>query len=261
MSEQTTSIQVVLRGDAVQSRIKEILGERAAQFSSSIVGLVNSSPQLKSCEPGSTIASCMTAALLDLPISKDLGFAWVVPYKGRAQFQMGYKGFIQLAMRTGQYERMNAEAVNAEAYAGRDEVGEPIVDWSKYDPLKPAHGYVFAFRLTNGFRKVIYWTKEQCMAHAKKYSQAFRSDRDDTPWKTNVDAMCLKTVVKHGLSKWGILSIELQKALREDQGVRSSPSDDFAAPPEYIDTTGTCQAIVEESKTVAADVLSAPPKE
>lgn len=230
----TASVAVLIKQDAVQSRIREVLGERAPQFSSSVVSLWNGSPQLKKCDPNSVIASCMTAALLDLPISKDLGFAWVVPYKDTAQFQMGAKGFIQLALRTGQYARMNAEGINADAFNGYDEVGEPKIDWSAFDSSKPIVGFVFAFKLVNGFSKTLYWSRERCLSHAQRYSKAFKSNYE-TPWKSHENEMCLKTVVKYGLRAWGILSIEMQKALREDQGVRKSVTDDFNSAPDYID--------------------------
>ena len=232
-----SGIAFVLKQDAVQHRLNEVLRDRAPQFASSLVSLVNESPLLKKADPRSVVAAAMIAATLDLPIQKNLGFAHIVPYAGVAQFQMGHKGFIQLAMRTGQYERMNAEPVNIEAVKGYDDVGEPVIDWSAFDPLKPAAGYVFAFKLTNGFRKTLYWSKERCLAHAQKFSQAYRyakeKGKNDTPWIAQEDAMCLKTVVKHGLSKWGILSVELQRALKEDQTAHR----DIDAPGEYIDGT------------------------
>lgn len=250
--ETAASVAVLIKQDAVQSRIREVLGERAPQFSSSVVSLWNGTPALKKCDPNSVIASCMTAALLDLPISKDLGFAWVVPYKGTAQFQIGAKGFIQLALRTGQYQRMNAEGINAEAFNGYDEVGEPKIDWSKFDPTKPAIGFVLAFKLVNGFSKTIYWTRERCLAHAKRYSQAYKSNYE-TPWKSHENEMCLKTVVKYGLRAWGILSVEMQKALREDQGVRHSVTDDFNDAPDYIDAEATASAEVSDAAKSIVD--------
>jgi len=202
---------------------ERVLRDRAPQFASSLLQLVNTSKQLKSCEPGSVIAAAMTAATLDLPIEKNLGFAHIVPYGGLAQFQMGYKGFIQLSLRTGQYKQMNAKAVNAEAFGGYDDVGDPIIKWDKLDETKPEVGYVFAWKMTTGFTKVVYWTKEKVVDHAKKFSQAYRAGKKDSPWFTNFRAMGLKTVVKDGLSHWGIMSVQLQQAITEDQGAHKAP--------------------------------------
>ena len=229
--EPPKGISGLVRLPAIKGRIEEVLGERAPQFAASLVSLVSSSPQLQACSPQTVLASAMTAALLDLPINKDLGFAWIVPYRGQAQFQMGYKGFIQLGLRTGQYARMNAVVVNEEAFGGYDEVGEPVILWDKLDRTKPAMGYAFAFKLTNGFVKISYWTKEEVQAHASRYSQAFKSGKKDTPWTSHPDEMALKTVVKHTLSKWGILSIELRRAVVADQGVLT----DVDAAPQYLD--------------------------
>src|ERR1035437_9128986 len=164
------TLKGLLDSAAYKGRFEQVLRDRGPQFCASLIQVVNGTPALKSCEPNSIIASAMTAATLDLPIEKNLGFAHLVPYKGVCTFQMGYKGFVQLALRTNQYARMNACKINAEAYKGSDEVGEPIIDWEKLDETKPAVGYFFGFKTTSGFIKGIYWTVEKTMAHAKQYS-------------------------------------------------------------------------------------------
>ncbi len=185
-------------------------------------------------EPKSIIGSAMIAACLDLPIEKSLGFAWIVPYKKGdqklAQFQIGFRGYIQLAQRTGYYAGMNACPVNAEAFKGRDNLGEPIIDWDLLDETKPAVGYFFGFKMVNGFTKGTYWTKAKVEAHARKYSQAFRSSYD-SPWKSHFDKMALKTVISNELSDWGIMSVQFQLARKADQGVTK----DIDAEVEYID--------------------------
>ena len=216
----TSPIKSFLASPAVTKRFEEVLGQRAPQFLASVVTIGGTLPE--DTEPASIAASCMVAATLDLPINKDLGFAWIVPYRDKgvmkAQFQMGHKGFIQLALRTGQYERMNARPVNAEAFGGYDCVGEPLIDWSKVDPEKPPIGYAFAWKLVNGFTKVCYWSREQVESHARKYSQAYAKGYN-SPWKTHFDAMALKTVIKNELSDWGILSVEMRRAAKFDQAV------------------------------------------
>ena len=175
----------------------------------------------------------MTAAALDLPVNKNLGFAWIVPYGGRdgkvAQFQMGWKGFVQLALRTSLYQRMNAKPINAEAFGGYDDVGEPKIIWENIDETKEAIGYVFAWKLTNGFTKVCYWPKSKVEGHAKRYSKAYQKGYD-SPWKTHFDEMALKTVVKNELSRWGILSIQLERALKSDQATIKEDGE-----PDFID--------------------------
>lgn len=221
-------VKALLTQDVMKKKFEEVLGERAPQFMASIS---NIGSQMKDVEPMSIIAASFIAATLDLPIDKNLGFAHIVPYNSDmgdgnkrkvAQFQMGYKGFIQLALRTGLYERMNAKEINAEAFGGYDEVGEPRILWEKIDPTKPVAGYAFAWKLTNGFTKVIYWTKEATISHAKKYSQAYKRGKKDSPWFTDPDAMGLKTVIKDGLSHWGILSIQMQRAIVHDQGTQQA---------------------------------------
>lgn len=201
------------------NRIKEILKERSPQFVASLMQIWNSTPALKKCEPTTVLASAITAAALDLPIDKSLGFAHIVPYGTEAQFQMGYKGFIQLALRTSQYKKMNAACINEEAYKGRDEVGDPVIDWEKWDDTKPAVGYAFAWQTVTGFTKLIYWPKKKVEEHALRYSQAYKKGYQ-TPWKTDFDKMALKTVVKDGLSHWGIMSVELRRAMVADQGIQ-----------------------------------------
>lgn len=229
---QAVTLKSMLKDPLYQKRFQEILGARSAQFVSSVLSVGGSLGT--DCEPTSIIASAMTAATLDLPVDKNLGFAWIVPYKtgGKklAQFQMGYKGYIQLGLRTGQYERMNARVINEEAFQGWDEVGEPIIDWSLIDEAKPTVGYVFAFKLVNGFTKIAYWPKTRVEAHAKRYSKSYGGNYS-SPWTTDFDPMALKTVIKNELAKWGILSIEMVNAIKHDQTTKQS----LDGEPEYLD--------------------------
>ena len=209
---------------------ERVLGQRAPQFASSIIQVVNSSRQLKQCTPPSVVAAAMTAAVLDLPLDKNLGFAHIVPYKDMATFQIGYKGLIQLALRSGQYKKMNAKAINADAFGGYDEVGDPVIHWDKLDETKPEVGYAFAWQLVGGFTKAIYWPKEKVLDHAKRFSQAYRADKKDSPWFTNFRQMGLKTVIKDGISHWGIMSVQLQKAIVEDQGAHRDVDSEIVYP-------------------------------
>ncbi len=228
---QLATVKSLVAMPAYRQRFDDVLGkDRAAAFLGSLTALATEK-SLAVCNPQSVLAAAFTAATLDLPIQKNLGFAWVIPYKGMGQFQMGYKGYIQLALRTGQYVRLNAFPVNAEAVAGRDEFGEFIIDTSCLDDNKPAVGFAVAWQLMNGFKKTIYWPKEKCMKHAARFSQSFKADKKDSPWFTDEQEMCLKTVTANGLKKWGPLSVQMEAAYKHDQGVQM----DVDAEPEYPD--------------------------
>jgi recombination protein RecT len=211
---QGTTMKGLLSSPAVIKRFEEVLGKRATQFTASILSLYNSEKMLQKAEPMSVISSAMIAATLDLPVDKNLGYAWIVPYSGRAQFQLGYKGYIQLALRSGQYRYINVTPIHEGELKKWNPLTEEIeIDFEerKSDAVV---GYAAYFELLNGFRKTIYWTRDQVEKHRKKFSKS------DFGWKNDWDAMAMKTVLKALLSKWGILSIEMQKAVIEDNDDR-----------------------------------------
>jgi recombination protein RecT len=260
MSEKqiVTTVASLVNQDSYRKRFEQVLGKRAAQFMSSLVTASNS-PALKDADPKSVVAAAMVAATLDLPIDKNLGFAHIVAYntngKKIAQFQMGYKGYIQLAMRSGQYVKMNALPINQEAFGGYDsEVGEPIIFWDKVDPVKPIVGYAFAWKLANGFVKTCYWSEARVMEHAKKYSQAVKKEKKDSPWFTQPEVMKIKTVISNELRRWGILSIEMQHAFTHDQGAQN----DVDSPVEFVDAEAEASRPTFEAETVPAST-DAPP--
>ncbi|WP_438421629.1 recombinase RecT [Bacillus siamensis] len=227
---QGTTMKGLLSSPAVMNRFEEVLGKRASQFTASILSLYNSENTLQKAEPMSVISSAMVAATLDLPVDKNLGYAWIVPYKGRAQFQLGYKGYIQLALRTGQYKSINCISVHKGELQKWNPLTEEIeIDFEKRES-DAVIGYAAYFELLNGFRKTVYWTKAQVEKHKKKFSKS------DFGWGKDWDAMALKTVLKSMLSKWGILSIEMQKAVIEDNEERERIDiTDEMAEPEIID--------------------------
>lgn len=238
-----TRVKNILAEESVKARFNEVLGKKAPQFMASIVNVVSASPQLKQCQPNSIMAAAFVAASYDLPIDSNLGFAALVPYNKKfkdpatgqwgemklAQFQMMYKGFIQLAIRTGEYEKMNCSAVYQDEIIDYNPItGECqfTTDFSSCTQRINGEsdkicGYYAWFRLRSGFTKELYMSKSDVLNHAKKYSQSFRYDLSDnktsSKWSTDFDAMAMKTVIKQLLSKWGILSIEMQKAITDDQ--------------------------------------------
>lgn len=225
--EGKTTIQSIVNGKATMAKLESMLGKKAAGFASSIIALAQSD-NLKDCDPMSIYSSAMVAATMDLPINPNFGMAYVVPYndkkKGKiAQFQMGYKGFIQLALRSGQFKNLNAgpifkgEIKRINRLTGFIEFNE---DTSNVDYSETV-GYFAYFQLVNGFEKCIYMSKEEAESHGKRYSQSYKSNnewtRKNSLWTTDFDTMATKTVVKALLSKYAPLSIEMQTALESDQ--------------------------------------------
>lgn len=207
----------VLSVPSVKQQFKNALQENAGTFIASIIDLYGSDRYLQECDPNLVVMECLKAAVLKLPINKQLGFAYIVPYKEKGvpkpQFQIGYKGYIQLAMRTGQYKRLNAgfvyEGVNVEQDMLTGDVkfsGKPTSD--------KAQGYFSYMELINGFSKAIYKTKEEVEAHAKKYSKSY--GHASSAWITNFDEMAQKTMIRGLLSKYGILSTDMIAALSAD---------------------------------------------
>lgn len=222
-------VKDLLAQDSIKKRFEEILGAKAPGFISSILNIVNGNTLFASCNPNSIIMSAAVAATLDLPINPNLGFAYIIPYGGQAQFQIGYKGFIQLAMRTGQYKTINATEVRAGQLKKFNPLTEEIeIDFSVEGG--EVIGFVGYFKMINGFEKTVYWNVGKMNAHAKKFSKSY--GKSSSPWTTNYNEMCLKTLIKHILSKYGILSIEMQKAVTVDQGV---VKDDKGETVEYVD--------------------------
>lgn len=207
-----SSIKNLMDSPTIKKRFEEVLSKRAPQYMSSIVNLVNGDTNLKKCDQVSVIASCMVAATLDLPVDKNLGYAWVVPYGNRAQFQLGYKGYVQLALRTGQYKSINVIEIHEGELIEWNPLTEELNIDFKQKKSDAIIGYAGYFELINGFKKSTYWTKEQIIKHKNKFSKS------DFGWKKDFDAMAKKTVLRNMLSKWGILSIEMQHAYTSDMG-------------------------------------------
>lgn len=211
----------------IKGRFEQMLGEKAVPFMASVMNVVRNNDKLSKCQVSTILNSAATAAVMDLPIDPNLGYAYIIPYENKnkgifeAQFQMGAKGYVQLALRSGQYKKMTVN----EVYEGE------IIDYNrftgdmKYGKATGTNiiGYLAYFQLVNGGEQYLYWTKEQVLKHAQTYSMAFKSKFGPSgPWKDHFDEMAKKTVLKTLLRKYGILSIEMQgmqKALQADQAV------------------------------------------
>ena len=244
--EQRLGMAAYLKQDAVRNHINSILGSsKGTSFITSIVSAVQATPALKECTNQSILSAALIGESLNLSNSPSLGQFWMIPYNNKkkgvkeAQFQLGANGFKQLAMRTGQYKDIDFIAIHEGEYKGRDkftgkQVFEFLEDDDERDSL-PVIGYLAYFELLNGFRKSVYWTKNKMEAHADKYSMAFDLDtyrkiqegkipqkdmwKYSSYWYSNFEGMAEKTLIKHLLSKWGILSTELITALDADMAV------------------------------------------
>lgn len=219
-------VKELLNSISFKKRFEEILDKRAPQFMASIVNLVNSDANLQQCQPVSVIQACAMAATMNLPIDKNLGYAWIVPYKNKATFQIGYKGYIQLALRSGQYRAINVIDVHEGELIEWNPLTEEFNIDFKQKTSDAVIGYAGYFELLNGFRKAVYWSKEDIQAHRRRFSKT----KSGGVWDTDFDAMARKTVIRNMLSKWGILSIDMQMA----ESLETKQEDDTAQEPVLV---------------------------
>lgn len=236
-----SAIKSLMNNNELKRRFQEILAEQAPSFMASVINVVNGNETLKACNPQTVWGAAMIAASLKLPVDPNLSFAYIIPYRDKekgyiAQFQIGYKGLVQLAMRSGQYRKMSVSEVYKDELKSYNPITEEIEftdpsTWKMRDEGKYENivGYYAFFELINGYRKEVFWTVEKIKQHAQHYSQSYR--KGIGVWKENFDAMAKKTVLKNLLSKWGILSIEMQKAIEKDQIVYDAEKEEET----YID--------------------------
>ena len=211
--------------DAVKDKFAELLGDKSTNFVTSVLQSVSQNTALLKCEPESIFNAAAMAAVLNMPINYNLGEAYILPYGRKAQFQIGYKGFIQLAIRSGQYKTIGASPI----YDGQIVQNNPLTGY-KFDFSKPIEGkpvgFAASFTLINGFEKTIYMSYDEVIQHAKKYSKTFNKKNSygklfDSPWN-NADGfipMAIKTVLKKIINQYGPKSLEMQTAVSADQSV------------------------------------------
>jgi len=238
---------VAIRSNAYQQLINNTLGDKelARQFVADISSVVSGNKKLQECDAKTILTSGLVASSLKLPLAQTLGFAYVVPYETKnggfvAQFQIGWKGLVQLAQRSGQFERLGVRPVHKGEWVGQDEFGEDLFKFSHEYDNEEVIGYYAYFKLTNGFVKTLYWTVAQCEAHGERYSQAHRGKNkggEYDNWAKMPDLMSQKTVLKQLLSKYAPLSTELQKAIVLDQAVVNTDGT-----PVYVDNEGEVKA-------------------
>lgn len=239
MSTQLTTRQF-FETDSIQNHMKKILGEKSKSFATSVLGIVNSNAQLQKCDPASIYQCALVATTLDLPLNQNLGFAYIIPYGDKAQFQIGYKGFIQLAQRSGQFLRINSAPIFEGQIIGNNPLTGYEFDFSiKSDVLI---GYAAYFKLLNGYEATLYMSVDELTKHGMKFSQTFK--KGFGLWKTDFEGMARKTVIKLLLQRFAPMSIEMQRAEIADQSI---VNDADTLDVSYVDNTQ------ETSETASAE--------
>ena len=220
---------LAIQSEGYKKLINNTLGDpkRASKFIASISSAVANNYQLQQCDAGSILSGALLGEALNLSPSPQLGQYYLVPFKDKAQFQLGYKGYLQLAIRSGQYQDIDVIEIHEGEYLGRDKLtGKHKFEFIEDEVTreeKPIIGYLAYFEYLNGFKKSIYWTKEKMKNHALEYSQAYASDiKKKTQysfWSKDFDGMAFKTMLRQLISKWGVMSTEMQEAFVKDQAV------------------------------------------
>lgn len=228
-SNQRLGITAYLTNDAVKNQINQVIGgKNGTRFISSVVSAVNNNPALQECTNQSILAGALLGESLNLSPSPQLGQYYLVPFndknKGKvAQFQLGYKGYIQLAIRSGQYKKLNVLAIKEGELVRFDALNEEIevklIEDEEAREQAPTIGYYAMFEYVNGFRKAIYWSKKKMEAHALKYSKGYQAKKGYTFWEKDFDGMAYKTMLRQLISKWGIMSIDMISAMDADMSV------------------------------------------
>lgn len=228
------SFGVMINSEGYKTMINRTLGDpkKAARFVTAISSAVATNPALQECDAATIVSAGLLGETLNLSPSPQLGQYYLVPFKDRknnrttAQFQLGYRGMLQLAQRSGEYKRINAMAVKEGELirydAFMDEIELRYIDDEEQRQNLPTIGYFAMFEYHNGFRKVLYWSKAKMEQHALKYSQGYRAKKGYTFWEKDFDAMGVKTMLRQLLSKWGVMSLDMQKAYDADGGVISA---------------------------------------
>ena len=257
MSDLTRFNRMIMHPNT-DSYLTSVLAERKGEFINNLTAVVANDAKLQTCEPITLMYAALKATALRLPLDPNLGQAYIIPYKNNrehkteAQFQIGWKGFIQLAIRSGQFQAINATDIRDGELKGYDLMtGEVNVQAVPDRESKPVIGYLAYFKLTNGFAKSLYMTAEEIEQHATRYSQSYRGKyKDSSLWATDKDAMAKKTVLKLLLNRFAPLSVDMQNAVQADQSVLHGDGK-----LEYVDNSKSQLAEVAQA-AMAEDVES-----
>ena len=263
--ERKEGIATFLAKEAVKTNIESVVGNKDSQrFISSVVSAVQTNPQLADCTNASILSAALLGHSLNLPMSPQIGMYYFVPFKNKkkikdangketttevneATFQLSYRGMLQLAMRSGQYKSMNVTDIREGELVSYNPIEDVYefkaeTDITKREKL-PIIGYYAFFEMVNGFKKGVYWTREQVDTHAKRYSASYRNGWSSSLWKTDFDAMAKKTLLRQLISKWGIMSVDMETAYASDQAVIRD------GVPDYVDN-------IPDDPVPAVDVMA-----
>ena len=259
-----------MTSDVVKRKVNSIIGDEkdGKRFISAIVSAVNNNPQLKECDNASILSGALLGESLNLSPSPQLGQYYLVPFndKNRGQvatFQMGYKGYVQLAIRSGQYKKLNVLAIKEGELVKYDPLNEEIEvqlieDEEKREKANTI-GYYAMFEYTNGFRKTMYWSKKKMEAHALQYSKGYAKKSGYTFWEKDFDGMAYKTMLRQLISKWGIMSIDLQNAYEGDMAyIKEDGSKEYVDNEDFVPNSNITDAEIvekEEPKKVNLDEI------
>lgn len=257
----------VINSAGYKRLINMTLGDakRSARFVTAITSAVTTNPALQECDAATIVSAGLLGETLNLSPSPQLGQYYLVPFKDRrnnrttAQFQLGYRGMLQLAQRSGEYKRINAMAVKEGELirydAFMDEIELQYIDDEEQRAQLPTIGYFAMFEYHNGFRKVLYWSRAKMEAHAEKYSMGYKAHKGYTFWEKDFDAMGVKTMLRQLLSKWGVMSLEMQRAYEADGGVISASGEvelidmpDAVQQPEHVQAAQTVEVQPQQAE-------------
>lgn len=260
-SNQRLGITAYLTNDAVKNQINNVIGgKNGTKFISAVVSAVNNNPALQECTNQSILSAALLGESLNLSPSPQLGQYYMVPFndknKGKvAQFQLGYKGYIQLAIRSGQYKKLNVLAIKEGELIKfnplEEEIEVRLIEDEEERENAPTIGYYAMFEYTNGFKKAMYWSKKKMEAHALKYSKGYQAKKGYTFWEKDFDGMAFKTMLRQLISKWGIMSIEMASAIDSDMAVinEDGTKDYVENEADVIDITEIASEVVQEPET------------
>lgn len=254
-------LKAMLASPNIVKRLEEIIGKNTGSFCASLIQICNSNDMLKQAEPNTVISAAIVAATLNLPINNTLGFAYIVPFRNRkagtteAQFQIGYKGFIQLAMRSGQLKRLVVTEIYEKQIISRNPIKGYEFDFDITPQVgEPAVGFYAYMELVNGFIAESYMSVEQVQQHAAKYSQTY--SKGYGVWKDNFDEMAKKTVLKLLLGKYAPMSIELQRATISDQAViQDVPTDENVIDAAYYPDNSDDGSVIDVEPSEVSDKI------
>lgn len=268
-TQKKSTFSVFMASDAVKQKINQMMsGKEGGKFIISLISLVANNPAIAKCDHSTILASALLGESLKLSASPQLGQFYIVPFNDTknnrtvAQFQLGYKGYIQLAIRSGYYKKLNVLAIKEgelKQYNPLDETLEVnLIEDDEVREQTPTIGYYAMFEYQNGFTKTLYWSKAKMQAHAQKYSQSYRKDlKNKTSWSywaKDFDGMAFKTMLRQLISKWGLMSIDFQTAITNDMAVITEQGQ-----PQFVDNQ---EDIIEATPIEQPEVTNpAPPQD